>query len=406
MKKILKESSGISFEVREWAKIIEKYVKDILDKNKSTQKPIEYNTDFFNYDTVRNDDGFSYLDDFETEQTHFESHGGDIYYEAFIYGEDLWVNNYVLKELPNIKNLIKGKLFKVELEDGYFTFDVVKFDLPHNYFYGVLEVILDNLNMGTSFHTEDYEEVFPVTYDDTQNNGVVYEQQPSSNIINKIEIKGSDFPEAYDKFKVDLWVINNSNRIEYDHRKSGYNDDGQYIVYLNMPMYSVRGSSLIHEIKHAYDDWNRISRGGKPIRDSWEVRNIYTEDFEKLVLNSNQISSQIANIVKLYYMGSKLESPAYLENEYDSGSYRSIVLSLIRFKKSNIDHKKLQKDWEFVINNFNIPFFKKFKDFGDFLTYTEKYFNKRGRQILKKIDKMNYKYNKERNYGKFDYNRI
>lgn len=88
--------------------------------------------------------------------------------------------------------------------------------------------------------------------------GYSYTPQPK---IDKIEINGKDFPEAYKDFKVDKWVITSSGRIEYDHWKSGYDKDGNYVVYLNMPMSSIGGSALVHEIKHAYDDWNRMSKG-------------------------------------------------------------------------------------------------------------------------------------------------
>jgi hypothetical protein len=171
-----------------------------------------------------------------------------------------------------------------------------------------------------------------------------------------------------------------------------------------MPLYSVGGSALVHEVKHAYDDWNRMSRGAQPIRAGWEIQNIYTPDFEKLVLGgSYKLSPMIHPIIRYYYLGSKLESPAYLENEYDSpvmGSYRDTAKKLMNFKASNFLDKKgnpakgLQESWTELIRDYDIPFFRKFKNVVDFLNYTERYFNKRGREILRRIDKMKYVHGK------------
>ena len=232
--------------------------------------------------------------------------------------------------------------------------------------------------------------------------GYSYTPQPK---IDKIEINGKDFPDAYEDFKVDKWVITNSGRIEYDHWKSGYDKDGNYVVYLNMPMSSVGGSALVHEIKHAYDDWNRMSKGAPPIRAGWEIKNIYTPDFEKLVLGGGyKLSPMLNPIIRYYYLGSKLETPAYLENEYDNasmmGSYRETAKKMMNFKASNFLNKKgqpakgLQESWTKLITEYNIPFFRKFKNVVDFLKYTEKHFNKRGRNIMRRIDKMRYVHNR------------
>ena len=99
-------------------------------------------------------------------------------------------------------------------------------------------------------------------------------------------------------------------------------------------------------------------------------------------------------------MGSKLETPAYLENEYDNasmmGSYRDTAKKMMNFKASNFLDKRgnpakgLQESWTELITNYDIPFFRKFKNVVDFLNYTQKHFNKRGRDIMKRIDKMRY----------------
>ena len=434
IKKVLSEAAGISFEVRKWAKTIEKYVADYVDAEKEKLKDSQpkqqpqtkspYSSWY--YDDQEIDDSPT-----ETSYTHFESEDGEIFTEkAMVYADELNINADILDDYPNIKNDISGKLFVVEFDDnGAFYVDTKSSNFPEKYRLAIDEMIEDHMVTNEAFYTDDYDLVYASDYNDdaygdfdsyyTMNEdnrwgnyggyggyggrgyggfGNYYTPQPK---IDKIEIDGKDFPEAYEDFKVDKWIITNSSRMEYDHWKSGYNDDGEYVVYLNMPMSSVGGSALVHEIKHAYDDWNRMSKGAPPLRSGWEIQNIYTPDFEKLVLGgSYKLSPMLHPIIRYYYLGSKLESPAYLENEYDNsvlgGDYRGTAKKLMNFKASNYMDKKgrpakgLQDSWDKLIKEYDIPFFRKFKNVLDFIKYTEKYFNKRGRDIIKRIDKMRY----------------
>jgi hypothetical protein len=431
IKKSINEVAGISFEVRKWAQIIENYVKDYIAAERAkmpkqtytkpqTQEPKKYNTPAVVPPKEEEvyDDGLDF--------THFESHSGDVYASAKVYGYDLYINSDVLNDFPNIKKVIQDKLFEIEFdgEEGGFFVDTVGSNFPDDYLDGIIEMIEDHMTMGEAFYTDNYEEVFaavadeetfsnysvfmedmerPALRDYESRYGGYYSYTPQPK-IDKIEINGKDFPDAYEDFKVDKWVITPSNRIEYDHWKSGYDESGDYVVYLNMMLSSVGGSALIHEVKHAYDDWNRMSRGAQPIRAGWEIKNIYTPDFEKLVLGaSSKLSPMLSPIIRYYYLGSKLETPAYLENEYDSsqfGSYRDTAKKMMNFKASNFLDKDgnpargLQDSWTYLINNYDIPFFRKFKQVVDFLNYTEKHFNKRGRDILRRIDKMSYVHNR------------
>ena len=434
-KKIISEVAGISFEVRKWAREIENYVKDYVAKEKEklkSQQPKEEPKSYkpSSYSWSYNDDGPGDDDEFQTDYTHFENLGGEKSDIAYIYGSELYINADVLEDNPNIKQTIQDKLFKVELDgNGRVTVDTVDSNFPDEFLYGILEIIQDHLIMGKDFYDDSYNEVKAVIgdgsgdmsdyyndYYDYMNEdnrwsnyggyggygGYSYTPQPK---IDKIEINGKDFPDAYKDFKVDKWVITNSGRIEYDHWKSGYDKEGNYVVYLNMPMSAIGGSALVHEIKHAYDDWNRMSKGAPPIRAGWEIKNIYTPDFEKLVLGGGyKLSPMLNPIIRYYYLGSKLESPAYLENEYDNsglgGDYRGTAKKMMNFKASNFLNKKgepakgLQESWTKLITEYDIPFFRKFKNVVDFLNYTEKHFNKRGRNIMKRIDKMRYVHNK------------
>ncbi len=313
IKSLLSEVAGISFEVRTWAQIIENYVNDYIQKEKEkmkTQQPPSYQPPqqkSTSWSAPEEEDNF----EFDLEFTHFQDDEGEIYDRANIYSDELYINSDILEDYPGIKKAIAAKLFTVTLDgEGKFFIDVTGGTFPEAFRAGIEEVIADHMTLGEPFYTDDYTNVYAVS-DDLEGSyrGYMsegdedkyksyyggYYQQPK---IDKIEINGKDFPEAYEKFKVDKWVITPSNRIEYDHWKSGYDENKQYVVYLNMPLYSVGGSALVHEVKHAYDDWNRMSRGAQPIRAGWEIKNIYTPDFEKLVLGgSYKLSPMIHPII-------------------------------------------------------------------------------------------------------------
>mgnify|MGYP003634180835 FL=1 len=198
--------------------------------------------------------------------------------------------------------------------------------------------------------------------------------------IDELIIYGQDHPEAYEKFSVDKWVFKEATRMEYDHYESGYSDNGEYIVYFNVPIRKLNKDVLVHEIKHAYDDWNRMRNGGKPIRDSWEIKNIYTKDFERLILSDAKNFNQI---------GPEYDYPSMMK-------YKGVARKLISFNKDTYYNKKgelskgLEDEFNNLVTNYDIPLFRKFKSVDNFLDYTQNYFNKRGEDILKKINKTMY----------------
>jgi hypothetical protein len=420
IKKVLNEVAGISFEVREWAKIIESYVDAEIEKLQSTEKEKskekETEIDLSQYGTP-SEYG-------ETEgYTHFEGDNDLLTDTAYIYGDELYINPDVQEDFPGIDKEVSGKLFRVYLVgDG--SVEVApatgNYITSYDFLEGVKEMVEDHMATGQAFYTDSYEYVWATSegyeedFEDYPTQGwsslggwpSAYSSYTPPKYPEKVIINGKQFPEAYDKFSVDKWIITQSGRIEYDHWRSGYDEDGEYVVYLNMPMSSIGGSMLVHEIKHAYDDWNRMRHGGKPIRDSWEIQNIYTKDFEKLVLGgSYKLSQMLHPLIRYYYLGSKLEAPAYLENEYDHASftnYREVGKKLMNFRAKNFMNKKgeaakgLQDSWDYLISNYDIPYFRKFTDVRDFLRATEKYFNKRGKDIVRRVDKMMYVHNKQK----------
>lgn len=230
---------------------------------------------------------------------------------------------------------------------------------------------------------------------------VILEELKDQKGEEQVVIEGKKYPELYDKFSVDYWVFNQlESRMEYDHMDSGYDEDGNYVAIFNLPLNRVDKRVLVHEVKHSYDDWNRMKNNGSPIRDSWEVSNIYTGDFERLITGEIKHFPILGPVIKLYYFASKLETPAFLENELDSpGMYMTYGKKLRDFNTDRFYRKggKLIRNLEREFDNlqqYHIPLLNKFTDVRDFLEHTKKYFNKRGKEITRKIDKMHYRHRK------------
>jgi hypothetical protein len=228
----------------------------------------------------------------------------------------------------------------------------------------------------------------------------------------QIIINGKDYPEAYKNFAVDKWVIIDQKPTEYDHVNSGYDPSGQYIVYINLDISSnITGFILVHEIKHAYQDWQRQSKNKPSIAQSKEVRELYTKDFEKYVLSHSRAGFElrtIESVISGYYISSEFEIAAYLESVYDAmhsddayekstsvqfeKALRDTAHNMLNFDPLQVSPKvkpeQLQNEWTNIITDYDIPMFRKFKNVFDFLKYTEKVFKKRGKYIISKIDKI------------------
>ena len=446
IKNLLVEVAGISFEVRKWSQILEDRVREVyaeekkkLEDERPKTKTSSWGGSYWGDDveiTEPKKEPEPEIDNYGSEFTHFKyedlSQGDEgITDTAYIYADELYITPDAMDDCPGINKGISGVLLKVDL-DGEGGIDVEAAQgstMDASFEVCVIELVEDHMVMGNSFYDINYKILYAEREEESPDWGFPYYSKKDKKwgdyssggyggyggyggfyattpTIEKIEINGEDYPDAYKDFKVDKWIITDSYRTEYDHWKSGYDDEGKYIVYLNMGIDSTfGGSALTHEIKHAYDDWNRMRHGGKPIRDSWEIKNIYTKDFEKLVLGGSfNLNQMLASIIKYYYLGSNLETPAYLENEYDNvsfmGNYRETAKKMMKFKASNFTDKRgnpakgLQQSWNKLIKEYDIPLFRKFENVLDFLKYTEKYFNKRGKNILRRIDKMRYVHDK------------
>jgi hypothetical protein len=399
----INESAGISEVVRSWASIIKKIIED---KTKPTTKQINYDYGY-DYDDYRGD--YTPLD-YDAPYSHFEydTEPYETIDTAYILGDDIKISSYLKSLYPTIKSEAENTLFKVTIQNGDFIVSVVNTDkqfIDEDTFLELIEESLyDHAFDEQPFYDLSHDFLFATQTHQTQQLKMFDKQNRIYDVVDEIIIEGKDYPEVYEKFSVDKWVLTSSNRIEYDHWKSGYNENKEYVVYLNIPIYGTGLNALIHEIKHAYDDYNRIIKGRPPIRDSWEIKNIYTKDFEELIMGGkNKYDNRISAIIKNYYLGSKLETPAYLENQLDSPNIVKYLETSKEMMNFNLKPfltedgdiiPKLQDEWLELIKNYNIPLFRTYPDFGKFLEFTKKYFNKRGLDIFKRINKMTYVHKK------------
>jgi hypothetical protein len=215
----------------------------------------------------------------------------------------------------------------------------------------------------------------------------------------RLIIDGYDHPEAFDGFPIDYVVIDFYDRLTgYGQEHSGYDKDGNYVVLLYIQPKLVQGqggydlrSVLNHEMKHAWEDYNRLSKGLPSIEQTKESQDLYNRDFI-LMLSDQNIRGPIKEILKYYYYLSDLEKSAYLENVYDQNKVYERVLRDIAGKDFNEfkDRFDLDINWHLMNTAYDIPFLKKFKSPTDFIDYSAEELRSKALKMIKKVNKMRY----------------
>ena len=215
----------------------------------------------------------------------------------------------------------------------------------------------------------------------------------------RLIIDGYDHPEAFNGFPIDYVVIDFYDKLTgYGQEHSGYDKDGNYVVLLYIQPKLLQGqggynlkSVLNHEMKHAWEDYNRLSKGLPSIEHTKESQELYNRDFI-LMLSDQNITGPIKEILKYYYYLSNLEKSAYLENVYDQNpTYERVVREIARkdfepFK----DRHDLDINWHLMNTAYDIPFLKKFKSPREFIDYSAEELRSKAVKITKKINKMRY----------------
>jgi hypothetical protein len=244
--------------------------------------------------------------------------------------------------------------------------------------------------------------------------GISFEVREWANIVHdeilnnpeekvRIIIDGYDHPDAFKGFPIDYIVIDFHDQMTgYITEYSGYDKDGNYVVVIYIQRDLVSGRSdyslktaLNHELKHAWEDYNRVSKGLPNLDNTKESKEFYNKDFISL-LSNYQVSGTIKEVLKYYYFLSKLEEGAYLENIYDNYRLHEQIVREIASKdfESLKDRFDVSVNWNLIVTNYDIPFLKKFKTPIDFIDYSGKELRSRALKMLKKINKMKYVHGK------------
>lgn len=252
----------------------------------------------------------------------------------------------------------------------------------------------------------------------TETAGISFEVREWANIIfhlldglrdseRRLLVDGQEWPEQFKKFSVDWFVIDfNDWTNGYLDETSGYDKDGNYVVHImvlsQFRHHPYMKTILNHEIKHAYQDWQRRSKGYEGIFATKEVKDVYTGDFVKVIKDKIKVGPFFKDMLKNYYLLTDLELNAFKENVYDNdyiSNYKKMVKGLVKFNANSVSQnsKSLENDWEILLST-DIPFLKKYKTYQQFLKSSETYFKNRGEEILKKINKLEYVH-KGRNLG-------
>lgn len=216
---------------------------------------------------------------------------------------------------------------------------------------------------------------------------------------NVFTVDGKNFNVAYDKFPVDVFHITLTTVMTaYDENKSGYNDNGEYVVYFyisTMADTQTVKSNLDHELRHAFEDYKRQSSGTHGLSQTREGIDFFSGDFEKLMTaKDTRQFFPFDKILMGLYLTSKLEESAYSETVRDN------ELRIIDMVKQQLNAqypllletlpKLIERNWKNLKENINIPIFNKFNDPKSCIMWADNYIKKRGDKVLKKLMKIKY----------------
>ncbi len=305
-------------------------------------------------------------------------------YEGF---DDWWVSGFANEEHKKICS--DGRCMFLICGESYDEVDI-KITKLNTSFLGESKKPINEV-AGISFESREWTDII---YDEIMSN-----PEEKTRLI----IDGYDYPEVFNSFPIDYVVIDYYDKITgYGQDYSGYDNDGNYIVHLYVQPKLVMGqggytlkSALNHEMRHAWEDYNRRSKGLPSIDDTKESKELYTKDFIRL-MSDDKVVGPIKDILKYFYYLSKLETGPYMENVYDQNpAYESLVRDIsTKDFESFKDRFDLELNWHLINTNYDIPFTKKFKSSTDFIDYSAKELRKRANKVIKKINKVKYVHGK------------
>ncbi len=231
-----------------------------------------------------------------------------------------------------------------------------------------------------------------------ETSGIAHQARAWSNFLsdivlksktNKIELDGWRYPDLYKSFPIDKFYITRTENVgSYDETKSGYDENGDYAIYLMIPGRKGAENVLDHELRHAFDDFNRLSRGKPGLVNSTEAKLLFSGDFENLFLGRIKGDFEpFMSILRALYYTSKIEQNAYTETVFGGNEHIIDRLKEISQKDYRdilkLDPKKLEIRWNNLHYNVHIPIIQKFNNYTDFVNWTSNRIERRSNECLK-----------------------
>ena len=213
-----------------------------------------------------------------------------------------------------------------------------------------------------------------------------------------IVIKCSDYPKEFRVFPMDwinITIKPDYPTASYDEQKSGYDNKGEYHAYFVFGPGHMQESAVHHELRHAYEDFMRMSKGHPGLSKSKEGRELFSGDFEKFMLSGGNYGP-FNNIMTGLYYTSKIERSGYSETVYDGGNMAPYIQRAISDNSlSNIQRKykpeHMEIWWNKLKQEYRIPIFDKFKDYLSFIKWASDEIRYKGERSLKRLRNVAYR---------------
>jgi hypothetical protein len=247
-------------------------------------------------------------------------------------------------------------------------------------------------------------ELFGISFDARAWNSRIYSQiklakgYAKRNMpIPDLTLYGKDYPKEYQSFPVDVLNlflnVKYDNGAAYDENKSGYDENKQYHIYLHFGP-DADASSINHELRHAYEDFRRMSQGNVPMKNTKEGINLFGGDFENFLTTGRHIEPFWTLMYGLY-VTSKIERSGYAESVYDNaGPIIEMVVQVMNVTNANIlsnySPETLSMTWQALKKKYKVPIIDKFQNYESFIKWAQEEIQYKGQKTLKKLRKVKF----------------
>lgn len=204
-------------------------------------------------------------------------------------------------------------------------------------------------------------------------------------------VHGKQYPEQYKKFPIDrLEILYVASGGSYDPMDSGYMWDGRYRVVIRV---SLKKGIIAHELKHAYEDYLRISKKYGQIHTSKDNFASSGKFHSAVSPRRSGLGDSFRYMLWAFYYLSKPEQNAYMDNFYEDDEaalgMEKMLNGIIQFDFDRLYYEITDSEWD-VFKKSNTPFLSKFKSKHEFVEYAKKVLPHKAKKYKKKVNKMKY----------------